>query len=298
MKLLLATRKSMLALAQARAYYRALEASHPGLEIEERQIVTTGDRIVDRPLYEVGGKGVFLKEIEEALLAGEAHLAVHSIKDVPAELAPGLVLAAVPEREDPRDAWLSRDGARFHELPAGAKVGTSSLRRVTMLRAQRPDLVFVPLRGNVDTRVAKVKRGELDAAVLACAGLNRLGRQAEITEVLAPELCLPAVGQGALGIECRDGDEQTWSVVRTSHHLPTAIAVATERGVMRAVSGSCQVPVAAYATREGDEVWLRAMLADADGANARFAELRAPWPADERAAAILGARLGATLAPV
>ena len=297
MKLLLATRKSMLALAQARAYYRALQAAHPGLEIEERQIVTTGDRIVDRPLYEVGGKGVFLKEIEEALLAGEAHLAVHSIKDVPAELAPGLVLAAVPEREDPRDAWISRDGAKLDELPAGAKVGTSSLRRVTMLRARRPDLVFVPLRGNVDTRVAKVRSGEIDAAVLATAGLRRLGREAEITEVLSPEVCLPAVGQGALGIECRDGDDATWRVVRASHHLPTAIAVAAERGVMRAVSGSCQVPVAAHATREGAELVRRAMLADPDGSNQRFADLRAPWPADEAIAATLGERLGATLGP-
>lgn len=295
MKRILATRKSMLALAQARAYYRGLEQAHPGLEIEEKHVVTTGDRIVDRPLYEVGGKGVFLKEIEEALLAGEAHLAVHSIKDVPAELAPGLVLAAVPAREDPRDAWVSRTGASFDALPAGAKVGTSSLRRATLLRAKRPDLEYVPLRGNVDTRLAKVHEGAIDAAVLACAGLRRLGRAAEITEVLPPELCLPAIGQGALGIECREGDEETIAIVRTSHHLPTAVAVAAERGVMLAVSGSCQIPVAAYGVREGDDLFLRAMLADGDGTNVRFAELRVPWTDDEALAKRHGEQLGATL---
>lgn len=295
MKLVLATRKSMLALAQARAWAKTLTDAHPGLVVEEKHVVTSGDRIQDRPLYEVGGKGLFLKEIEEALVAKEADFAVHSIKDVPAELADGLVLAAVPKREDARDAWVSRTGAGFRDLPSGSKVGTSSLRRITLLRAARPDLEYVPLRGNVDTRLRKVTEGEIDAAVLAMAGLRRLGRADAVTEALSPELSLPAVGQGALGIECRREDEATAAILRATHDPETAVAVSAERGVMAAVGGSCKIPVAAYVVREGGDAVLRAMLADEDGSNARFTDARRPWPASEDDARAWGLAVGKRL---
>ncbi len=296
MRLTLATRRSALALAQARAWAETLVRMHPGLTLEERHITTSGDRVQDRPLYEIGGKGLFLKEIEEALLAREADLAVHSVKDVPAELAPGLVLAAVPPREDPRDAWVSRSGASFDELPSGSKVGTSSLRRVTLLRAARPDLVFVPLRGNVDTRLRKVSDGEIDAIVLAMAGLVRLGRAAEATHTLDPAVSLPAVGQGALGIECRAADDALLTLLRVTHDPETGLAVSVERGVMAAVGGSCRTPVAAYVVRDADgRAHLRAMLADEDGSNARFVEERASWPSTDADARAWGLELGARL---
>jgi hydroxymethylbilane synthase len=293
--LTLATRKSQLALAQARAWCATLLAAHPGLQVDELHVVTTGDRITDRPLQEIGGKGLFLKEIEEALLEGRAHFAVHSIKDVPAELAPGLILAAIPRREDPRDALVSRSGAPLLDLPPGARVGTSSLRRATLLRRVRPDLLYVPLRGNVDTRLRKVREGEIDAAILAAAGLRRLGIADQITQLLDPELSLPAVGQGALGIECRAGDPGVENILRVTHDLETAIAVACERGVLLAAEGSCQLPIAAYAEREGEALRLRAMVADPDGSRARFADEKSPWPAGEDEAQRLGLEVGRRL---
>ena len=292
MRLVLATRKSMLALAQARAWVATLVAARPDVTIEEKHVVTTGDRVVDRPLYEVGGKGLFLKEIEEALLAREADFAVHSVKDVPAELAPGLVLAAVPKREDPRDALVSRGGLSLRSLPSGARVGTSSLRRLVMLRAVRPDLHYLPIRGNVDTRIRKVDEGELDAAVLAYAGLRRLGRADRATDILDLAVSLPAIGQGALGLECRAVDGATREILRATHDDETAIAVAFERGVMLAVEGSCQIPVAAYAHRDSGRLHARAMLADHDGSNARFAETDVPWPSTDEAAREGGIALG------
>jgi len=295
MKLTLATRKSQLALAQARAWCVTLCAAHPGLEIEELHVVTTGDRITDRPLQEVGGKGLFLKEIEEALVEGRAHFAVHSIKDVPAELAPGLTLAAVPPREDPHDVLVSRSGAPLASLPAGARVGTSSLRRATMLRALRPDLAYVPLRGNVDTRLRKVREGEVDAAVLAHAGLRRLGLADQVTQVFSPDECLPAIGQGALGIEGREGDEAVLALLRATHHAPTAIAVACERGVMLAAEGSCQLPIAAHARRDGERLILRAMLADPDGSRPCFLDEIAGWPTSEADAHLIGLEVGKKL---
>ena len=285
----------MLALAQARAWAQTLIAARPDVTIEERHIVTTGDRIVDRPLYEVGGKGLFLKEIEEALVAREADFAVHSVKDVPAMLAPGLVLAAIPPREDPRDALVTRDGRKLADLPAGAKVGTSSLRRGVLLRSVRPDLEYVPLRGNVDTRIRKVDDGELDAAVLAYAGLRRLGRAERASELIDAAICLPAVGQGALGLECRVGDDAVIAALRATHHEETALAVACERGVMAAVDGSCQVPVAAWARRDGDRLKVRAMLANTDGTNVRFAERDEPWPTSDEGARAIGIDLGRSL---
>jgi hydroxymethylbilane synthase len=291
----LATRRSKLALAQARAYVASLKSNHPQLAVEELLIVTTGDKIQDRPLQALGGKGLFIKEVEEALLDGRASFAVHSIKDVPAELAPSLCLAAIPKREDPRDALVSRDGAPLAALPPAAKVGTSSLRRRTMLLEARPDLTILPLRGNVDTRLRKLAEGQVDAIVLAAAGLRRLGLEAQATEILEPELSLPAVGQGALGIECREDDEEVRTLLATTDDEPTHICVTAERAFMAAVGGSCQLPVAAYCQRDGTELWLRGMFADADGSNARFGERRAPWSTDLTVVQTLGRVLGEAL---
>lgn len=294
MRLTLATRRSALALAQSRAFARALEGAQGGLAVDELLLVTSGDKTQDRPLQDIGGKGLFIKELEEALLDGRAHFAVHSIKDVPAELAPGLVLACVPAREDPRDALVARGGASvgLADLPPGARVGTSSLRRAVALLAVRPDLRVEPVRGNVDTRLRRVEEGAFDAVVLALAGLKRLGWEHRATEILSPEVSLPAIGQGALGIECRDGDEATMAVLARMRHPETSICVAAERAVMAAVEGNCRMPVAAYAVREGDAVHLRGLLADPDGTHLRHGERRAAFPADEREAALLGRDLG------
>lgn len=289
-----ATRKSALALAQSRAWMAELR-DRAQVDTAELLVTTTGDRIQDRPLNEVGGKGLFLKEIEEALLAGQADLAVHSLKDVPAQLAPGLILGCVPKREDPRDAIKTRSGCFFRDLPAGAKVGTSSLRRTVQLRALRPDLEYVPLRGNIDTRLRRCEEGVIDAVVLAYAGLRRIGRANEITELLSPDVCLPAVGQGALGIEIRAEDEGILSLVAELDDMETAIATASERGVLLAVDGSCQVPVAAHAEHVGDELWLRALLAEPDGSNLRREELRCPWPETLQRAQEAGAVVGRAL---
>jgi hydroxymethylbilane synthase len=265
------------------------------VETRELLVVTTGDKITDRPLHEVGGKGLFLKEIEEALLAREADLAVHSLKDVPAQLAPGLALGCVPKREDPRDAIRTRSGCKFLELPAGARVGTSSLRRVVQLRALRPDLEYVPLRGNIDTRLRKCDEGNVDAVVLAYAGLRRIGRADAVTELLSPDLCIPAVGQGALGIEIRSDDDSILNLVQELEDIETAIATATERGVPSAVDGSCQIPVAAHAEHLGSELRLRALLAEPDGSNLRKEELRCPWPETLQRAQDVGAMVGRAL---
>jgi hydroxymethylbilane synthase len=208
------------------------------------------------------------------LLAGEADIAVHSLKDVPAELAPGLHIGCVPLREDARDAIKTRTGCSFKDLPTGARVGTSSLRRTIQLRAVRPDLEYVPLRGNIDTRLRRCEEGVIDAVVLAYAGLRRLGRADAITELLSPDVCLPAVGQGALGIEIRASDEGIASLVAELEDADSAILTASERGVLVAVDGSCQVPVAAYAERIGTELRLRALLANPDGSDLRREELR------------------------
>lgn len=292
-KITIATRKSPLALAQCRAWMKELSAL--GVEVAELHVTTTGDRIQDRALSEVGGKGLFIKEIEEAILEGKADAAVHSMKDVPAELAPGLKLALVSRREDPRDAIVTRHGQRFEALPAGAKVGTSSLRRAAMLRAHRPELSYVPVRGNVDTRLRKCTEGEVDAVVLAYAGMKRLGLEAQASQVFEPEQSLPAIGQGALALEIRSGDTELAHLIAPLACVETGISVAAERGVMRAVEGSCQVPVAAYALRDGAELWLRGFLAEADCSLPRFDEVRAPWPTTLEAADALGSELGKRL---
>jgi hydroxymethylbilane synthase len=295
MRLTLATRRSALALAQSRAFARALEGAVAGLAVDELQLVTAGDRTQDKPLVEIGGKGLFVKELEEALLDGRAHFAVHSIKDVPAELAPGLCIACVPRREDPRDVLVTRTGQKLAELPAGARVGTSSLRRAVEILAARPDLRAEPVRGNVDTRLRKVDEGQYDAIVLALAGLKRLGWVDRATEILSPDVSLPAIGQGALGIECREDDAMTREALARLADTETSICVAAERALMAAVDGSCRLPVAAHAVREGGELFLRGMLADTDGSNVRRGMRRAAFPAGTAEAEALGRDLGAEL---
>jgi hydroxymethylbilane synthase len=290
-----ATRKSALALAQCRALVALLQRAHPSFTFEELQVVTTGDRIQDRALSEIGGKGLFIKEIEEALLEGRADFAVHSSKDVPPELAPSLLVDCFPERADARDVIVTRTGAGFDALPAGSTVGTSSLRRRIQLSALRPDLVFSVLRGNVDTRIRKCRNGEVEAIVLARAGMLRLGIEAEASEVLSAERSLPAVGQGALAVEQRAGDAEVHALLAPVSHPETKIAVLAERGVMRAVEGNCQAPVAAFAVHQGSEIWLRALLAEPDGSNLRRDELRAPWPVTDGEATALGEKLGQAL---
>jgi hydroxymethylbilane synthase len=294
MPLTYATRRSALALAQCRAFCARLAALDASLELVELQVVTTGDKIQDRPLSEVGGKGLFVKEIEEALLDRRADFAVHSIKDVPGVLPPGLAIVCVPKREDPRDVLVAPRHRTLAALPSGAKVGTSSLRRAAALRAVRPDLVTVPIRGNVDTRLRKVDAGECDAIVLARAGLVRLGIEDRATEILSTDVSLPAVGQGALGIECRADDGATRAHLARLHHAETATCVAAERAVLIALEGDCKTPIAAHAERAGMNLRLRAFVVGSDGA-LRRGERVVAWPASEDAAAGVGRELGEDL---
>jgi hydroxymethylbilane synthase len=291
-----ATRRSALALAQCRALIARLKAADPSLEMHELTVVTSGDRIQDRSLAEIGGKGLFVKEIEEALLDRRADLAVHSMKDVPAALPPGLVIAAIPVREDPADVLVAPRHGTLRALPPGARLGTSSLRRQLALQRLRPDLEVVAMRGNVVTRLRKVDAGECDAIVLARAGLVRLGLEGRATEVLPPETCLPAPGQGALGVECRSDDAAVRRVLEAVHHHDTATCVSAERGVLAAVGGDCKTPLGAFADRQGDGLRLRAFVSlDGDAAKARFAERVVPWPASEDAAAAIGLEVGRSL---
>jgi len=293
MRLIYATRKSALALAQCRAVVARLQAIHPNIEFVEEQVVTSGDKIQDRPLADIGGKGLFVKEIEERLLEGRAHFAVHSIKDVPGVIPAGLALVCVPRREDPRDVLVAPRHGALAALPAGATVGTTSLRRRVALEAARPDLNVVPLRGNVDTRLRKVDAGDVDAIVVARAGLVRLGLEARATEVLEPDVSLPAVGQGALGLETRAADDATRACLAPLHDDETGICVAAERGVMIAVEGDCRTPIAAYAVRaSGGTLHLRAFLAHPDGSGRRKTERTLPWPSSEADAAHFGRDVG------
>ncbi len=293
-----ATRRSPLALAQCRALVARLATIEPGLSLDELQIVTSGDRIQDRPLADIGGKGLFVKEIEEALLDGRAHFAVHSIKDVPAVLPAGLLIACIPAREDPRDVLVgpaNRAPCTLSGLPAGARIGTSSLRRMVSLKAVRPDLAVGPIRGNVDTRLRKLDEGQFDAIVLARAGLVRLGLAGRETEVLPPETSLPAVGQGALGIECRADDTATRAVLAPLHDSETATCVAAERGVLLALGGDCRTPLGAFAERAGAVMRVRAFIAEADGSSLRRDGREVPWPETEAAAREIGLALGGAL---
>ncbi|MES1185527.1 MAG: hydroxymethylbilane synthase [Myxococcales bacterium] len=294
-RVVVATRKSALALAQSRAFIARLAALHPSVSFEELLVTTTGDVVQDRPLAEIGGKGLFVKEIEEALLDGRADIAIHSLKDVPPALLPSLRIDCIPEREDPRDVLVARSGLPLAQLPPGSRVGTGSLRRRVQLLAYRSDLDVVAIRGNVDTRLRKCETGEVDAVVLARAGLNRLGLAARATENIPPEVMLPAVGQGALGIEQRADDRAVSDLLAPLSHSDTKILVSAERGVMLAINGNCTTPVAAYAVRRGDALFLRAFLAEPDGSRPRSAETTVPFPSSAESAAEIGSSLGGRL---
>jgi hydroxymethylbilane synthase len=273
-RLRIGTRGSALALWQAEWVKSQLLAGQQELMVELVVIKTTGDKILDVPLAMVGGKGLFVKEIEEALLDGRADLAVHSVKDMPAELPEGLHLAAMPPREDPRDALISKNGAGLDKLSHGARVGTSSLRRAAQLLHLRPDLHIETLRGNVDTRLRKLKTEGLDAIVLAAAGLKRMELSRVISEYLEPERILPAVGQGALGIETRIADVFTNEIVASLIHQQTVITVRAERAFLKRLEGGCQVPIGAYATKEDETLILTGMVADLQGVRLIRKEMR------------------------
>ncbi len=281
------SRGSALALWQAEHVRQRLAAL--GHEAAIRVITTTGDRIQDRRLEQVGGKGAFLKEIEEAMLAGEVDLAVHSLKDVPTALPAGLRLCAVLERADPRDAVLSSAGLALKRLPAGARVGTTSLRRRAQVAALRPDLVLQDLRGNVDTRIRKLREGVCEAVLLAVAGLERLGRRDEVTEILEPDVFLPAPGQGAIALECRQDDGPVAAAVAPLDHAPTARAVAAERALLAGLQGGCNVPLGAYAAEDGGALRLTAFVARPDGSGLMRGQARDADPL--RAGAALAEQL-------
>ncbi|MCI1680585.1 MAG: hydroxymethylbilane synthase [Ewingella americana] len=261
----IATRQSPLALWQAQYVQKQLMACHPGLQVELVPMVTKGDIILDTPLAKVGGKGLFVKELELAMLDGRADIAVHSMKDVPVEFPEGLGLVTICERDDPRDAFVSNHYASLADLPEGSVVGTSSLRRQCQLREQRPDLVIRDLRGNVGTRLGKLDNGDYDAIILAVAGLNRLNLQDRVRTALTPEECLPAVGQGAVGIECRLDDSETRALLAPLAHRETTLRVLAERAMNTRLEGGCQVPIGSYAEIDGDQIWLRALVGAPDG---------------------------------
>ena len=270
----IATRQSPLALWQAHYVKNRLEAFHPGLTVELVPMVTKGDIILDTPLAKVGGKGLFVKELELALLEGRADIAVHSMKDVPVEFPEGLGLVTICEREDPRDAFVSNRFASLDDMPAGSIVGTSSLRRQCQIAERRPDLVIRSLRGNVGTRLSKLDNGEYDAIILAVAGLKRLNLEARIGYALPAEVSLPAVGQGAVGIECRLDDARTRELLAPLNHAETAIRVSAERAMNTRLEGGCQVPIGSYAEYEDGEIWLRALVGAPDGSQVVRGERR------------------------
>jgi hydroxymethylbilane synthase len=291
----IATRESRLALWQAE-HVRALLQARLGLRAELLGMTTRGDQILDRALSKVGGKGLFVKELEAALEDGRAQLAVHSLKDVPMELPVGFVLGAVLEREDPRDAFVSPRHAALDALPPGARVGTSSLRRAAQLLSQRPDLQIEPLRGNLDTRLRKLDEGQYDAIVLAAAGLKRLGLGARIRALFEPGQMTPAAGQGALGLELRADDRALAARLGALGHRPTTLAVAAERAVSRALGGSCSMPLAAHAVWHGPELRVDAMLGHPlEPGRPVLRAQQAAVVADEAAAAALGERAAALL---
>ncbi|MGB5538499.1 MAG: hydroxymethylbilane synthase [Gammaproteobacteria bacterium] len=263
----IATRKSPLALWQAEHVRARLQALHPGLAVELVAMTTQGDRVLDSPLAKIGGKGLFVKELEQGMLNGEADIAVHSMKDVPAELPDGLLIRTILEREDPRDAFVSSRYADIAALPQGARVGTSSLRRQCQLRALRPDLEILDLRGNVGTRLGKLDAGDYDAIVLACAGLRRLGLQQRITLALADELMLPAIAQGVIGIECRSGDTRVHELIDALNHTATATRTRAERAMNARLAGGCQAPVAGYSEILDGNMELRGLVGRPDGSD-------------------------------
>ncbi|GAA6151665.1 hydroxymethylbilane synthase [Pseudoteredinibacter isoporae] len=287
----IATRKSALALWQAEYVKAELERHHPGLEVSLVPMVSKGDKILDVPLAKVGGKGLFVKELEHALLEKRADIAVHSMKDVPMEFPEGLGLEVICPREDPRDAFVSNEFSKLDELPEGAVVGTSSLRRQCQLLAARPDLDIRFLRGNVNTRLAKLDAGEYQAIILAAAGLIRLEMGERIREFIAPEVSLPAGGQGAVGIECRMDDDETRALLAPLHDEATARCVRAERAMNRRLGGGCQVPIASFAIEREGKLWLRGLVGDPDGSKMLFEEAEGEQDAGETMGVAMAERL-------
>ncbi len=272
----IATRKSPLALWQAEYVRNRMLEQHPDLQVELVTMTTQGDKILDVPLAKIGGKGLFVKELEQGMMAGDADIAVHSMKDVPMDLPEGFALPVICARETPFDAFVSNRYDRLEELPQGARVGTSSLRRSSQLLHRRPDLEILSLRGNVQTRLAKLDNGDFDAIILASAGLIRLELEERIRQRIPPESMLPAVGQGAVGIECRADDSATHSLLAFLNDEDTHTRVAAERAFNHRLEGGCQVPIAAYAVLEQEQIWLRGLVASVDGKEQLFAEGRMP----------------------
>ncbi len=272
----IATRNSPLAMWQAEHVKSRLLALHDHIEVELVAMKTRGDVLLDTPLAKVGGKGLFVKELEQGMLEGRADIAVHSMKDVPVEFPEGLHLPVICQREEPHDAFVSNHYDSIDELPQGARLGTSSLRRECQARTRRPDLDVLPLRGNVNTRLRKLDEGQFDAIILAMAGLQRLGFHDRIRNAMTLEQSLPAIGQGALGIETRIDDEEMNALIAPLHDRLTAITVTAERALNRRLAGGCQVPIAGYAMLEGDEVWLRGLVGRPDGTQTLYAEKRGP----------------------
>ncbi|TCB64562.1 hydroxymethylbilane synthase [Acinetobacter sp. ANC 4178] len=287
----IATRQSPLALWQAEFIRSCLEERNADLKVELVTFVTQGDKILDTPLAKIGGKGLFVKELEAALLDGRADLAVHSMKDVPMALPEGLSLAVICEREDPFDAFVSNHYAHFNDLPQGAKVGTSSLRRKCQILKQRPDLEIIDLRGNVGTRLSKLDAGLYDAIILASAGLKRLGLSDRIRHTLPASVSLPAVGQGALGLECREKDQQVLDLIQPLLHIETSACVRAERAFNAYLEGGCQVPIAGYATLHADQLHIEGRVGSVDGATLLVAELRGPVAQAEQLGETLAQRL-------
>jgi hydroxymethylbilane synthase len=275
-KIRIATRKSPLAMWQAEHVSSLLRKAHPDLQVELVGMSTQGDKILDTPLAKIGGKGLFVKELEQGMLENRADIAVHSMKDVPVELPQGLHLAVILEREDPRDAFVSNRYKSLDDLPRGALLGTSSLRRQCQVSELRPDLKIKSLRGNVNTRLKKLDDGKFDAIILASAGLKRLGFKSRITAVLEPEQSLPAVGQGAIGIECRADDERVNSLIAPLHDLETALCVMAERAMNSRLMGGCQVPIAGYALLNHNKIYMRGLVGEPDGSRIIRSEGSAP----------------------
>ena len=287
----IATRKSPLALWQAEYVKSRLEQAHSGLTVELIGMTTKGDVILDTPLAKVGGKGLFVKELEVAMLEKRADIAVHSMKDVPVQFPEGLGLVVICEREDPRDAFVSNHYNSIEELPQGAVLGTCSLRRQAQVRERRPDLKIVDLRGNVNSRLQKLDDGQFDAIILAAAGLKRLGFDKRIRRAMPAEESLPAVGQGAVGIECRLDDAETIALLQTLSDTDTTTRVLAERAMNNRLEGGCQVPIAGYSELEGDQIWLRGLVGEPDGTQIIRAQVRGPRGDAEQ----LGTQLAETL---
>jgi len=272
----IATRKSPLAMWQAEEVSRQLKLHHANLEVEFVKMTTKGDKILDAPLAKVGGKGLFVKELEQGMLDGDADIAVHSMKDVPMEFPPGLHLPIIMEREDPRDAFVSNNYASLNDLPENARIGTSSLRRQLQIKANMPNAEMLDLRGNVNSRLQKLDDGAYDAIILAAAGLIRLGFEGRIQSRIEPEQSLPAIGQGAVGIECRENDDHIMNLLAPLNHADTHTRLSAERAMNQRLNGGCQVPIAGYSVLEGDQIYLRGLVGRPDGSEVVRDEIRGP----------------------